>query len=68
MLVLSRKAEEEIRIGEHVRIRILRVNGSAVKLGIEAPPETPIVRGELFGGRSHVPAGCCGVGAEVIPR
>jgi carbon storage regulator len=47
MLVLSRKAEEEIRIGTSVVVRVLRVSGSSVKLGIEAPLETPIVRGEL---------------------
>lgn len=47
MLVLSRSAEQEIRIGQQIRIRVLRVSGSTVKLGIEAPPETPIVRGEL---------------------
>lgn len=47
MLVLSRKTDEEIRIGEGIVVRVLRVSGSTVKLGIEAPLETPILRGEL---------------------
>jgi carbon storage regulator len=47
MLVLSRSAEQEIRIGPDIRIRVLRVSGTTVKLGIEAPRQTAIVRGEL---------------------
>lgn len=47
MLVLSRKTDEEIRIGDGIVVRVLRVSGSTVKLGIEAPLETPILRGEL---------------------
>lgn len=47
MLVLTRKLQEKIRIGENVTITVLRVKGKAVRLGIEAPLETAIVRGEL---------------------
>ncbi len=47
MLVLTRKHQEKIRIGNDITITILRTKGKAVRLGIEAPPEVPVIRGEL---------------------
>jgi carbon storage regulator CsrA len=47
MLVLSRKAGERIRIGDNITIVVNRVVGSRVSVGIEAPPNVRIVRGEL---------------------
>ena len=47
MLVLSRKVGERIRIGDSVVITVVRVTGGGVRLGIEAPPELPVVREEL---------------------
>lgn len=47
MLVLSRKAGEEILIGENVRLVINRVSGNRVTIGIVAPKDMHIVRGEL---------------------
>jgi carbon storage regulator len=47
MLVLTRKYQEKIRIGENITITVLRMKGKAVRLGIEAPPNVPVVRGEL---------------------
>ncbi len=49
MLVLTRKKEETIRIGADITIRILRVRGRTVQVGIEAPRGVEIVRGELVG-------------------
>jgi carbon storage regulator CsrA len=47
MLVLTRKYQEKIRIGENITITVLRMKGKAVRLGIEAPSDVPVVRGEL---------------------
>jgi len=46
MLVLSRKLEEEIYIGD-ICIKVVEINRGAVKLGIEAPKQMQILRGEL---------------------
>jgi carbon storage regulator CsrA len=47
MLVLTRKLQEKIQIGDNITITILRTKGKSVRLGIEAPLEVPVVRGEL---------------------
>jgi carbon storage regulator CsrA len=47
MLVLTRKYQEKIRIGNDITITVLRMKGKAVRLGIEAPSSVPVIRGEL---------------------
>ena len=47
MLVLSRKVNETIQIGDDIEIRILEVKGDTVRIGIEAPKSVDILRGEL---------------------
>jgi carbon storage regulator CsrA len=47
MLVLSRKVNEQILIGEAIKITILRVRGDAIRIGIEAPREVQVRRSEL---------------------
>lgn len=47
MLVLSRKSGEEIRIGDNIRIVINRVGPNRVSVGIDAPSDVRITRGEL---------------------
>ena len=47
MLVLSRKENETIQIGDDIEIRILEVKGDTVRIGIEAPKSVDILRGEL---------------------
>lgn len=48
MLVLSRKKNEVIRIGENITIKVVEMKGGQVKLGIEAPRHVSVVRDELF--------------------
>lgn len=47
MLVLTRKPQEQIRVGEDVVITILRIKGQSVRIGIEAPPTVSLLRAEL---------------------
>jgi len=47
MLVLTRKQNEKIRIGDQITITVLRMKGKTVRLGIQAPSEVNIARGEL---------------------
>lgn len=48
MLVLSRKALQSVVIGDDVRITVVRVEGNQVRIGIEAPQDVRILRGELL--------------------
>jgi carbon storage regulator len=48
MLVLSRKPSESVLIGSDVKITILKVERSHVRIGIEAPGEVTILRAELI--------------------
>ena len=47
MLVLSRKVDEKIHIGDGITITVLRINKNTIAIGIEAPKEVPVIRGEL---------------------
>ena len=50
MLVLARKAGESIMIGGGITVTVLRQHGATVRLGIEAPRATPVLRSELLEG------------------
>ncbi|MCC6510739.1 MAG: carbon storage regulator [Pirellulaceae bacterium] len=47
MLVLSRKEGEKLVIGDNITVVVSRVSGNRVTLGIEAPTDVRIIRGEL---------------------
>jgi carbon storage regulator len=50
MLVLSRKKEQEVVIGDGIVVKVLSITGDRVKIGLTAPQTTSIVRGELVDG------------------
>ena len=47
MLVLSRKQNERIRVGDSIVVTIVRVSGYKVRIGIEAPASVRVLRDEL---------------------
>ena len=47
MLVLSRKVGEKLVVGDHITVVVQRVKGNRVTIGIDAPNDVRIVRGEL---------------------
>jgi len=47
MLVLSRKESQRIQVGDSIVLTIVRVNGDRVRVGIEAPADVQVRRGEL---------------------
>lgn len=47
MLVLSRKAGEKLVIGENIVVEIVKIQGNRITLGIAAPADVKILRGEL---------------------
>lgn len=48
MLVLTRRPNQSIRIGEDVTITVIEVRGDQVRIGIEAPRSTPVHRAEVL--------------------
>ncbi|WP_027327793.1 carbon storage regulator [Helicobacter pametensis] len=47
MLILSRREEESVVIGEDIIIKVVSIDKGSVKLGFEAPPHKVILRSEL---------------------
>jgi carbon storage regulator CsrA len=54
MLVLTRGLDEGIVIGDNIRVTVVRVTGGVVRIGIEAPKDAAILRGE-FVDQARVP-------------
>ena len=48
MLVLTRKIDEAIRIGDDIVVKVIDIDKNVVRLGIEAPKEIAILREELY--------------------
>ena len=69
MLVLTRKSNQSIMIGDDIEVSVLSIMGEKVRIGIQAPRDIPVFRKEVYleiqeeRARENVPAG--GVRAEV---
>jgi len=48
MLVLTRKGEETIKVGDDIEISILSIEGDQVRIGIDAPKSVDVHRGEVY--------------------
>ena len=48
MLVLTRKTDESITIGNNIKVSVLEIKGNQIKLGIQAPKDIPINRTEVY--------------------
>jgi len=63
MLVLTRKTEEGIRIGQDITVRILRIKKRSVQIGIEASDGVVILRNELIDAPARQARAC-----PLVPR
>ena len=48
MLVLTRKSNQTIMIGDEIEVSVLSIMGDKVRIGIEAPRAVPILRREVY--------------------
>jgi carbon storage regulator len=66
MLVLSRKEGERIVIGDNITLIVSKVSGNRVTIGIEAPRDVKVVRGELQTGLEIAPPSIDPISIEQI--
>ena len=48
MLVLTRKSNQSIMIGDDIEVSVLAIMGEKVRIGIEAPRSVPVFRKEVY--------------------
>jgi carbon storage regulator len=48
MLILTRRVAEVLRIGDHLQVTVLGIEGNRVRLGFSGPTDLPILREELY--------------------
>jgi len=70
MLVLTRKANQSIMIGDDIEISVLSIMGEKVRIGIQAPRDIPVFRNEVYleiqAERGQVTAGGTAGDADVV--
>jgi carbon storage regulator len=49
MLVLSRRRDESIMVGDNIEIMVIDIQGNKIQLGITAPKRVPVYRKEIYG-------------------
>ena len=68
MLILSRKVNENIVIDGCIIVKIVRLDGENVKLGIEAPPDIPVHRQEVYDEIQRSNREAASAGRVPVPR
>ncbi len=48
MLVLTRKVNESLIVGDNIEIKVVEISGKAIKIGIDAPKDVSIYRKEIY--------------------
>jgi carbon storage regulator len=48
MLILTRRPQETLVVGDNIKVQVLGVKGGQVRLGVEAPREVPVYREEIW--------------------
>jgi carbon storage regulator len=48
MLILTRRVQESVKIGDEVTVIVLGVHGNQVRIGIDAPRHVPVHREEIY--------------------
>jgi|694.fasta_scaffold00176_33 carbon storage regulator len=66
MLVLSRKLDETIIIGDQIEIKVVSIRGGVVRLGISAPESVKILRSEILDRKAPALRETNGLGSEAV--
>jgi len=53
MLVIGRKPGEYVKIGDSIKVQVVKSKDGDLRLAIEAPKNVPILRGEILESQSH---------------
>ena len=54
MLILTRRVGESVRIGNDIKISVLNVRKNQVRIGFEAPGDSPVYREEIWEKKQHL--------------
>ena len=68
MLVLARKLNQRIVIGDDIFVKILRLEGDVVKLGIQAPVSIPVHRQEVYDEIQKSNRAALTSGPRIVPK